>query len=155
MTDDVFPGQILREKREQLNLEVEEVYREIRIPPEYLRAIEEGDFSDVPATCYALGYLKTYCTFLGYDPEPFVDAFRACTRPASGFLRMPRRDDKAAPPAWWSGVVSWAAVCAVLALAWLAYAVAVNPQPEENEGRVEAVTIDMAVPFGSAEDVRP
>ena len=145
MKDDVFPGQALKERREKLNLAAEEVYREIRIPPEYLRAIEEGDFIDVPAPCYALGYLRTYCEFLGFDPEPFVDAFRTCTRPANGFLRMPRRD-QAPAPRWWSEFLAWAAVCAVLALAWLAYAVAVNPQPEENEGRVEAITVDMVVP---------
>lgn len=46
----------------------------IRLP--YLQALEDGRLSALPATAYALGFLRTYATALGLDPEEMVRRFR-------------------------------------------------------------------------------
>ena len=39
----------------------------LRIRPSYLFAIEEGDLDAMPGRPYALGFLRSYCDYLGFD----------------------------------------------------------------------------------------
>ena len=67
-----FPGHELREQRQELGLSPSDVYRKTRIPMRYLSAMEEGDVSSLPPMCYAQGFVKTYCAFLGLDAERYL-----------------------------------------------------------------------------------
>ncbi|MDR5709038.1 MAG: DUF4115 domain-containing protein [Armatimonadota bacterium] len=65
-------GEFLRRRREALGLTLEQVYAELRIPVKYLEALEEERFDLFPASHYARGFLRSYATFLGLDPEPLL-----------------------------------------------------------------------------------
>ena len=62
-------GESFRVKREEMNLTLKEVENATSIRMNYLQAIEEGRVQQVLSSVYALGFLRQYATFLGFDPE--------------------------------------------------------------------------------------
>ncbi|MCS7294862.1 MAG: helix-turn-helix domain-containing protein [Chloroflexota bacterium] len=70
-------GETLRAARERRGLSLSEASRLTRIAPRFLVALEEDDYGALPAPVYARGFLRSYATLLGLDPEPLVAALRA------------------------------------------------------------------------------
>jgi len=60
-------GRALREARQGRGEDLYAVAETLRIKPSYLFALEEGDFSMTPGRAYALGFLRTYAEYLGFD----------------------------------------------------------------------------------------
>lgn len=73
-------GEVFRAKREEMHLTLKEVENATSIRIAYLQALEEGRISHFLSNVYALGFLRQYATFLGFDPEKlsreFPEAFR-------------------------------------------------------------------------------
>ena len=73
-------GDSFRVKREEMNLTLREVENATSIRMLYLQAIEEGRIQQFLSTVYALGFIRQYGSFLGYDQEKltkeYPDAFR-------------------------------------------------------------------------------
>ena len=141
-----FPGQLLRARREELGLSPDDVYLKLRIPPQFIEAIEAGTLQVLPGKTYGVGFVKTYCQLLAIDPNPYVDAFLYHTRPASHGLSFVRSVRLAKRPSWVNEVVTWATVVGVLLFAWIAYSVVVRPDPNSHEGAAAADAIELAVP---------
>lgn len=140
-----FPGHELRARREELGFSSEDIYRRIRVPAQFVESIEAGAVHNLPAACYSVGFLKTYCQLLDVEPNRFVDTYQACIRPSTGFLRRSTPNDtrKVAPtPRWVGDAMAWAAVCAVIALSWFTYTVVVRPNAQPTESRAHAATAD-------------
>ncbi|MBM3184610.1 MAG: helix-turn-helix domain-containing protein [Chlamydiae bacterium] len=76
-------GSRFRTKREEMNLSLKEVENATSIRAMYLQAIEEGKIHQHLSTVYALGFMKQYAQFLGFEPEKlskeFPEAFRLPT----------------------------------------------------------------------------
>lgn len=72
---DVKVGAQLRGARERQGLALGAVARSLRIPEKTLRALEEGEFSSLPADVYVRGFLRQYAAVLGLDPVPLLRAF--------------------------------------------------------------------------------
>lgn len=70
-------GADLRAARERLGWTLPEVADALRIRIPYLEALEAGRLADLPANAYALGFLRTYASSLGLQPEEMVRRFRA------------------------------------------------------------------------------
>lgn len=70
-------GADLRAARERLGVELPEAAGQLRMSVTYLHALEEGRLSALPASAYALGFLRSYASALGLDPEEMVRRFRA------------------------------------------------------------------------------
>lgn len=68
-------GEQLRAARERQGIPLGTVARALRIPVRSLHALEEGDFSALPADVYVRGFLTQYAGVLGLDPVPLVRAF--------------------------------------------------------------------------------
>ena len=73
-------GSELREARERLGWDLAEVAAALRIKLSYLQAIEDGQVAALPGNAYALGFLRTYATTLGLDPDEVARRFRAEAR---------------------------------------------------------------------------
>lgn len=131
----------LRNQREELGLSTDDVFRELRIPAAYVEALERGELHELPAPCYAIGFVKTYCDFLELDPQPFIDRVRAASYPACGLFRLQRASPYARPSRL-SDLVTWATVSAIILLGWLAYTAVVRPKAEVTDGRVEAGVVE-------------
>ncbi|MDY0882485.1 RodZ domain-containing protein [Dongia soli] len=69
-------GSLLRQRREELGQDIEAVSRQLRIRAIYIRAIEEGRLQDLPGTAYAVGFVRTYADFLGFDGNSVVADYR-------------------------------------------------------------------------------
>ena len=73
-------GDAFRAKREEMSLSLKEVENATSIRTTYLQAIEEGRIGHFLSTVYALGFIRQYAHFLGFEHEKlnkeFPDAFR-------------------------------------------------------------------------------
>ena len=141
MKESAFPGCELRSRREELGLTPDDVYRKLRIPSEYISAIEEGLWDTIPAPTYTVGFIKSYAQFLGLDPNPYVDSYRECTRRATPRIFQLSREEDWTPPRWLQETMAWGTICALLMLGWFTYAAVFNPTPDKQD-RVEAGTVD-------------
>lgn len=143
MSNFEFPGQELRERREELKLSVEDVYRKLHIPIEFVVSIENGDMDTLPDMCYTTGFLKTYCELLDLDSDAYADTLTECTRPPEGgFLNLTKADGTPRRFTWWNDIVAWAAVSAILILAWLTYSVTVHEQATPADHQVQAGSVE-------------
>lgn len=69
-------GQRLYEARRKKGLTVEEVAKATRIRPQFIIAIEKGDYRKLPSTAYAQGFVKNYISFLGLPLREMLALFR-------------------------------------------------------------------------------
>ena len=63
----------LKEIRKSFGLKIGDVSGATCIYSRYIEAIEEGDFSKIPADVYARGYIRGYANYLGV---PFAEAIK-------------------------------------------------------------------------------
>jgi hypothetical protein len=70
-------GAVLAERRGERGLSIEQVASATRIRAEHLRALEADEPIKMAAPVYAKGYLRTYASYLGLDPEPLVEVLRS------------------------------------------------------------------------------
>ena len=62
-------GSALREARIAKGLDYDTVARRLRIRPDILQAIEDGDFERMPPKGYATNMINAYARFLGLNPS--------------------------------------------------------------------------------------
>ena len=62
-------GSLFKTKREELSLTLKEVENATSIRTMYLQAIEEGHIDKFLSSVYALGFIKQYAHFLGFEKE--------------------------------------------------------------------------------------
>lgn len=67
---------LLKKKRLDRDLTLENIARETKIKKEFLHAIEEGNFQSLPSENYALGFVKNYSKFLGIPLTKAMPLFR-------------------------------------------------------------------------------
>lgn len=67
---------LLRQAREKKGLDISLVSKDLRIRQEFLRAIEEERYGDLPGQAYALGFVRGYAEFLGLDSAEIVRRFK-------------------------------------------------------------------------------
>ena len=141
MKQAAFPGDEIRARREELGLSLEQVIKATHIPRRCIVGFENGSLRDATDGCYAIGFLRTYCTFLGLDSERYLNIYRLITTPQRTFFRR-KKDIVERPPAWLSDAVTWLAVCGILLLVWVAYGVVMHVRSDAAEHRVQAGTIE-------------
>jgi cytoskeleton protein RodZ len=69
-------GALLRRRREEIQQDIEDVSRQLRIRSAYIRAIEEGKFQELPGNAYAIGFVRAYADYLGLDGNNVVSDYR-------------------------------------------------------------------------------
>lgn len=75
-TSSASVGDRLRSAREAQRMDLEHVAAETRIPIRHLATIEAGNFADLPARTYAIGFARTYARAVGLDEFEIADAVR-------------------------------------------------------------------------------
>jgi cytoskeleton protein RodZ len=138
-----FPGASLRARREARGLSLLDVYAHVRVPVQYIEAMEQGRIHELPVKTYVFGFIRTYCEFLGLDPEPYIDNYRTCTQTrhaASRFLPNTVSVQAGRRPRWMTELIAWGAICGILVLSWFTFNVVVRPLFIDSEPRVDAGT---------------
>jgi len=69
-------GEILKKARLEKEFSLEQVENATKIRKEFLRALEEDNFSELPSYASARGFLKNYAEFLDLSPAAILAIFR-------------------------------------------------------------------------------
>jgi cytoskeletal protein RodZ len=67
-------GSVLKEERLHQNLNRDEISRRTCIAPRFIEAIEQDDFSRLPAIVFTRSFVRQYSQVLGLDPDPLLAA---------------------------------------------------------------------------------
>lgn len=70
-------GQLLSERRQDLELDLESVGAVLCIKPVYLAALEQGRSNELPGPAYAIGFIRAYASYLGFDGDEVLEAYKA------------------------------------------------------------------------------
>jgi cytoskeleton protein RodZ len=70
-------GSSLREARLRQGLDFPELEQATKIRGKYLRALEDEQFTLLPAETYVKGFLRSYAEYLGLDGQLYVDEFNS------------------------------------------------------------------------------
>jgi cytoskeletal protein RodZ len=73
-------GERFRSKREEMNLTLKEVENATSIRMIYLQAIEEGRVEHFLSNVYALGFIRQYGGFLGFENDKLTKEFPEAMR---------------------------------------------------------------------------
>jgi cytoskeletal protein RodZ len=73
-------GEKFRGKREEMNLSLKEVENATSIRMLYLQAIEEGRVDQFLSNVYALGFIRQYANFLGFENDKLNKEFPEALR---------------------------------------------------------------------------
>jgi cytoskeletal protein RodZ len=77
-------GSYLRNAREARGLDLRDAAQQTRISINYLKAIEDEDFSKLPGEVFVKGFLKNYARFLRLPEDEVVKRFGECKKPQQG-----------------------------------------------------------------------
>ena len=69
-------GSFLREARENTGRSVTEVAQTLRIRRVYIEAIEDGRFNELPGATYAVGFIRSYATYLRLEVPDVLVRFK-------------------------------------------------------------------------------
>lgn len=69
-------GALLREARRQRELDLSDIARVTHVRKEYLAALEEGRYDDLPEDVYARNFLRLYADTVGLDHQRTLDAYQ-------------------------------------------------------------------------------
>lgn len=69
-------GDTLRQARERKGLDLATAARKLRIRPDILRAIEDGDFAHMPPRGYTSNMVGAYARLVGLNPTEIMRAYR-------------------------------------------------------------------------------
>jgi cytoskeleton protein RodZ len=81
-------GAQLRQRRLERGEDLDDVARSLRIKASYLLGIEQGDLSALPGRPYALGFLRSYADYLGFDGEELVGKIKAAVADLTDRTRL-------------------------------------------------------------------
>ena len=73
--DTEFTGDLLRTLRESQGVRLGDMVKRTKISRAYLQAIEEEDWSSLPAAVYVRGFITEYAKYLELDPEQATRTF--------------------------------------------------------------------------------
>ena len=68
-------GKDLKNLREALGIELEEIFQVTKISPTALAAIESDDVGNLPPKVYLISFLKSYAEALQLDPKQVVEGY--------------------------------------------------------------------------------
>jgi len=117
-------GDLLRNKRKEMNLSLKEAENATSIRIVYLQALEEGEMNKLISPIYAQGFYKQYASFLGLDGEQIVrDNPKVFNRPggqefAYGIGTLEGRGNPGAGVKWFPNAMWILGFVIVLASAW-------------------------------------
>ena len=70
-------GEQLKECRHQREMGLSEVARTIGVSTQYLQALENGNYNQLPGDIYAKNFLKVYAKFLGLEQSKILTIFQS------------------------------------------------------------------------------
>lgn len=82
-------GDLLRQARERKGVTLEQVEAATRIRLKFLDALERGDYASLPGEVYVRGFVRSYASFLGLDPQEALSHHTPTSEGASAPAEAP------------------------------------------------------------------
>ena len=143
-------GQILRRRREERGLTVEQAAHQSKVPIRLVEALESDDYHLLPDALYLVRLLHDYATFLQLDADAIEAEFRlAVRRPPRSSLAPPSatRPDPAIP--WKQMLWTMVAILVVTPLVFIALSLASKrAQDREAQAPTAAPQAEESRPVG-------
>jgi len=70
----------LRWAREQRKISIEAICEETKVSPRHLRALEAGEYSELPGGVFRKGIVRSYLAALGLEESSWLDRFETSLR---------------------------------------------------------------------------
>ena len=137
-----YLGKELQARRLDAGLSRQDVQRKLRIPASFVEAIEAGTWEILPSSVYSVGFTRTYCEFLGLNPEPYVDAVLSAKHTRWKTLGFSATADPVPPPAWLNDAVVWVTIVFIGILSWASYTAVLRPDNGPSSKSVQAETLN-------------
>lgn len=144
-------GDRLRAARNSVGLDLSDIATKTRIPQRHLAAIETGDYSALPSTTYAVGFVKAYARAVGADEVSLAKSLRVELGQEPEHRYVQQDDDIAdparVPPRW----LAWTAALIVLLIVggyglWRSGALDGGASPVVAEAPEPANSVTVATP---------
>jgi Uncharacterized protein conserved in bacteria len=74
--DEVTAAEKLRAARAEKQITIEEAAKKLSINPEYLAALEKGDYKALPGGVYGKTFLRQYSAWLGLNSDQLLEKFQ-------------------------------------------------------------------------------
>ena len=75
LSKDLISGSDLRNLRESVGIDIEEIYEVTRITASTLKAIEQDEYEKLPTAIYLKNFLKSYAELLRIDSEKIIAGY--------------------------------------------------------------------------------
>ena len=144
-------GTRLRERREALDLSIQQVFEQTRVPIQYILAFENEDFEVLSTNPNIWAFLSSYCQYINVDPRPYYDLYLEWLRIHNSPNEQRKVSNRSAQsetielPTWLEPLITWGIVCAVLILSWLAYSFFTQPIREDPSLKVNAGSVEAPI----------
>lgn len=86
-------GELLKDAREQRNLSIEQIEEALKIKARHIEAIEYDDHDELPGRVYAIGFIKSYAEYMGFDAEELVELFKMTSIGRHTNIELPSHGD--------------------------------------------------------------
>lgn len=87
-------GRLLREARAERGLEIADIAELTHVRQDYLRAIEEGRYADLPEDVYSRNFVRLFAQTVGVPPSEALDVYQAERQRAGGLTTIEERLEK-------------------------------------------------------------
>lgn len=130
-------GEWLKNRREELDISLEQAEEQTRIRARYLEALEAEDFESLPDLVVGRGFLRNYATYLELDPEEVASRYTESIAPPEPeplpadesspfegpFRPMPLHEmpSRISRRGWWIGLLVILILIAAGLLIWWGY----------------------------------
>jgi cytoskeletal protein RodZ len=91
-------GELLADARRSRKATINDVEKAIKIRAKYIAAMEKNSFKDIGADAYAMGFLRSYSSWLGLDPKPLIKQYREEAHGKPPVAQKPRPRTLTVPP---------------------------------------------------------
>jgi len=140
------PGDRLRQMREQKNISLQEVGKELSLDVHVVEKLEANNYNELPPPLFIRGYVRNYAKFLGLSEEAVLDSFDKMNPPQSAespiIVPQPDNNNTAGkmPLKEWRNIGTIAlTIPLILMLLWLFY-----PSSDNDDLIDEADQIDLS-----------
>jgi cytoskeletal protein RodZ len=96
-------GSRLKAAREAQGMSLDDVAAKTRVPIRHLHHMEKGEWDELPATTYCVGFARAYATVVGLSPAEIGGELRAqlgAPKPAAPTSYYEPADPARVPPRW-------------------------------------------------------
>lgn len=136
-------GDILREKRESLNLTVEELAGITKLKKSVILALENGDYGELQESVYIRGFFKIYASALGLD---YKELYPKLEKELRAIGKIPEEEEKPGR----KSVIFIVIIAIIIAVPVLYYIISSSSpgvkEPESNVEITQPVTEPVAQP---------